>query len=183
VVSVQPELRFFLWRELPTPELSMNEYKVGYKKPPKEHQFKTNHQTAARPTGGKQKEDSLDVASWIDKPLKVKRGAKSVRMHPHEAAMNSLGKRALNGKHRAAKEFLKQCEIAGMLSPQQLEKMHGVFDAPRGVDLRVAKVMFETYGFPPWEVNEQAAIEAEIKHDEARIEKLYQKFLEDLDHG
>ena len=48
----------------------MNEYKVGYKKPPKEHQFKPNHQTAARPTGGKRKEDSLDVASWIDKPLK-----------------------------------------------------------------------------------------------------------------
>ena len=70
-----------------------------------------------------------------------------------------------------------------MLSPQQLEKMHGVFDAPRGVDLRVAKVMFETYGFPPWERDEQAAIEAEIKHDEARIEKIYQKFLEDSDHG
>ena len=48
----------------------MNGYKVGYKKPPKEHQFKPNHQTAARPTGGKRKEDSLDVASWIDKPLK-----------------------------------------------------------------------------------------------------------------
>ena len=60
--------------------------------------------------------------SWLDKPLKVKRGGKSVRMHPHEATMISLGKRALKGEPRAAKEFLKECAIAGLLSPQQLEQ-------------------------------------------------------------
>ena len=45
----------------------------------------------ARP-GGKRKEDSLYVASWLEKPLKVKPGAKSVRRQPHEAAMTSLGR-------------------------------------------------------------------------------------------
>jgi len=161
----------------------MNDYKVGYKKPPKEHQFKPKHQTAARPTGGKRKEDSLDVASWIDKPLTMKRGGKLVRIHPHEAAMTSLGKRALTGEHRAAKEFLKQCEIAGMLTPQQLEKPGSVFAVPHGVDPGVAKVMLETYGLPPWDKAEYAAVVAELERDEAHIEKLYQKFLEDLDHG
>ncbi len=106
----------------------MSEFKVGYKKPPKEHQFKPKNQTAARRNGGKRKEDDPDVAALLDKPLKVKRGGKSVRMHPHEAAMISLGKRALKGERRAAKEFLKQCEIAGLLTPQQLEQTHGVFD-------------------------------------------------------
>jgi hypothetical protein len=93
----------FLWRELPTPELSMKEYKVGYKKPPKEHQFKPKHQTAARPNGGKRKENCPDVAGWLGKPLKVKRGGKSISMHPHEAAMISLGKRALT-KGRAPRD-------------------------------------------------------------------------------
>ena len=63
----------------------MNEYKVGYKKPPKEHQFKPKHQPAARPDGGKRKEDSLDVASWIDKPLKssgAARRSKCTRTRP-----------------------------------------------------------------------------------------------------
>jgi len=160
----------------------MNEYKVGYKKPPKEHQFKPKHQTAARPNGGKIKEDSVDVASWIDKPLKVKRGGKSVRMHQHEAAMISLGKRALKGERRAAKEFLKQCEIAGLLAPQQLAQT-AVFAAPPGVDLGVAKVMIETYGLPHWETDEFAAIELEFKRDQGRIEELYEKFLKDLNHG
>ena len=80
----------------------MNEYKVGYKKPPKEHQFKPKHQPAARPDGGKRKENSPDVAGWLDKPLAVKRGGKTIRMHPHEAMMTSLGKRAL--KWRAPRD-------------------------------------------------------------------------------
>ena len=159
-----------------------DEYEVGYKKPPKAYQFKSKHQTTARPNGGKRKENSLDVASWIDKPLKVKRGGKSISMHPHEAMITSLGKRALNGEPGAIKQFLKLCEIAGLLTPQQLEQTHGVFVAPRGVDLRVAKVMIETYGLPPWELDEYAAIEAEFKRDQARIEELHEKFLEDLDH-
>jgi hypothetical protein len=167
----------------PNPELSMNEYKVGYKRPPKEHQFKPKYQTAARPNGGKRKEDSLDVASWIDKPLEVKRGGKSVRMHQHEAAMISLGKRALKGEHGAAKEFIKQCDIAGMLTPQQLEQTARVFAVPRGVDPSVAKVMLETYGLPPWERDEYAAILPELERDEAHIEELYRKFLEDLSNA
>ena len=120
---------------------------------------------------------------WLDKPLKVKRGGKSVKMHPHEAAMISLGKRALNGERRAAKEFLKQCDIAGLLTPQQLEQDGGVFEVPRGVDFSVAKVMLETYGLPPWEPDEYAAVDAEFERDQAHVEELYQKFLKDLDHG
>ena len=96
--------------------------------------------------------------------------------------MTSLGKRALNGEHRAAKEFLKQCEIAGMLTTQQLEKTESVFAVPRGVDPGVAKVMLKTYGLPPWEKADYAAVVAELERDQAHIEKLYQKFSEDLDH-
>ena len=119
----------------------------------------------------------------MGKPLKVKQGGKSVSMHPHEAAMISLGKRALKGEPRATKQFLKECEIAGLLTPQQLEQTHGVFVAPRGVDLSVAKVMIETYGLPPWEPDEYAAIEAEFKRDQAHVEELHEKFLGDLNHG
>ena len=91
----------------------MSEFKVGYKKPPKEHQFKPKNQTAARRNRERQEENDPDVAALLDKPLKVKRGGKSVRMHPHEAAMISLGKRALNGERRAAKEFLKAMRYCG----------------------------------------------------------------------
>jgi hypothetical protein len=157
-------------------------YKVGYKKPPTEHQFKPKHQTNVR-RNGERKESIPDVASWLDKPLKVKRGGKSIKMHPHEAAMISLGKRALKGERRAAKEFLKHCETAGLLTPQQVEQTCGVFFAPQGVDLRIAKVMFESYGFPPRDPDEYAAIETELKTDLARIEELERQFLEESKNG
>ena len=55
--------------------------------------------------------------------------------------------------------------------------------APRDVDLRVAKVMIETYGLPPWDPDEYAAVNAEFERDQARIEELYAKFLEDLSNA
>jgi len=155
----------------------MNEYTVGYKKPPKEHQFKPKQQT---PNGGKPKENIPDVAGWLDKPLKVKRGGKSISMHPHEAAMTSLGKRALNGEPRATKLFLKQCEIAGLLDAQQQEQTHGVVAPPRGAHPRIVKVLTDTYVLPPWDPDEYAATEAEFKRDQAHVEAIYVKFLEDL---
>jgi hypothetical protein len=160
----------------------MKEFKVGYRKPPKEHQFKPRHQTATRHNSGERQENSPDVAGWLDKPLKVKRGGKSIRMHPHEAAMISLGKRALNGERRAAKEFLRQCDIAGLLAPQQVRQNGGVFTVPRGVDPSVAKVMLGTYGLPPWDPDQYAAVVAEFELDEEHVEEIYQRFLEDLDH-
>jgi hypothetical protein len=160
-----------------------DEYEVGYRKPPKAHQFKPKHQNTARRNGGHQKEDGSDVASWLNKPLKVKRAGKSIKMHPHEAMMNSLGKEALKGKPRATKQFLRECELAGLLTAPELERTNGVFEVPSGMVGGVAKVMIETYGLPPWDPDEYAAVVAEYKRDEARIEELHAKFLEDLGNG
>ena len=96
--------------------------------------------------------------------------------------MNSLGKRALKGERRAAKEFLRQCDTAGLLAPQQVQQNGGVFTVPRGADPSVAKVMLEAYGLPPWDPDEYAAVVAEFERDEAHVEEIYKKFLEDLDH-
>lgn len=160
-----------------------DDYEVGYKKPPRQHQFKPRHERNARPGGGGRKESNLDVASWLDAPLKVKRQGKLTNMHPHEAAMLSLGKRALKGERSAAKEFLKQCELAGLLTAKQLEQTHGVFAAPRGVDLSIARVMIETYGLPPWDPDEYAAIKEELERDQARIDELYENFLRELNNA
>jgi hypothetical protein len=167
----------------PNPGAAMkDEYEVGYRKPPKEHQFKPKQHKAVHLNGVERKEYGSDVASWLDKPLKVKRGGKSIKMHPHEAMMTSLGKEALNGKPRATKQFLKYCEIAGLLNAKELEQTHGVFEVPRGANPRIAKVMIETYGLPPWDPDIYAAILAEYERDQAHIEELYEKFMEDLNN-
>jgi hypothetical protein len=160
----------------------MREFKVGYKKPPKEHQFTPKNQTAARRNGGERNEDIPDIAALLEKPVPVSRRGKSVRMHPHEAMMNSLGKRALKGERRAAKEFLRQCDFAELLAPQHVQQNGGVFRVPPGVESSVVRVMLKSYGLPPWDPDEYAAIAAEHERDVAHVEEVYQQFLKDLDH-
>jgi hypothetical protein len=43
--------------------------------------------------------------------------------------------------------------------------------------------MLETYGLPPWDPDEYAAMVEEFERDEAHVEEVYQRFLKDLDHG
>jgi hypothetical protein len=47
-------------------------------------------------------------------------------VHPHEAQLMSLGKRALKGEARAIKLFLKHCEAAGLLNAvtEQVSVVH-----------------------------------------------------------
>ena len=160
-----------------------NDYKVGYKKPPKEHQFKSKHLRDEAPGARTQRvEKGLDVAAWIDKPLEVKRRGKSTTMHPHEASLISLGNRALKGEPRATRLFLKECEIAGLLEPAAVGQTHGVFVIPRGVNRGIVKVLLDTYGLPPWDADIYAALEAEYERDQARIAELYDQFLKDLEN-
>jgi Family of unknown function (DUF5681) len=151
-------------------------YTVGYKKPPTEHQFKPGH---LRDGSQKASEKAPDIAALFDKPLKVKRGGKTVAMHPFEAELTSLGKRALKGEPRAMKLFVKHCEDAGLLEPPPAEQTHGVFVIPRGVNRGILHVLLETYGLPPWDRKIYAALEAEFERDQARIEELYIQFLKE----
>jgi DnaJ-domain-containing protein 1 len=129
------------------------------------------------------KENGLDLAGIFEKPLRVKRGGKTISMHPYEAELTSLGKRALKGQPRATKLFLKHCEAAGLLDPAPAEQTHGVFVLPKGVNPAIAKVLIETYGLPPWDADAYAALEAEYQRDQALIEERYKEFMKDHENG
>jgi hypothetical protein len=158
----------------------MKDYEVGYKRPPKEHQFKTKQSRKEHaPEKPSRKEVELDLAGILDKPLRFKRAGKAVSMHPHEALLTSLGKRALKGEARAAKLFLKHCEAAGLLEPAAVEQTHGVFEIPKGANAGIVRVLLETEGLPPWNRDVYAALEAEYRRDAENIETIYRRFLEE----
>jgi hypothetical protein len=157
-------------------------YAVGYKKPPAEHQFKPSYlRDGTQRTKRQRKEKAPDVAGLIEKSVQVKRGGKTITMHPFEAEVTSLANRALKGEPRAAKLFLQHCEGAGLLNPPIAEQTHGVFVIPRGVNPGIVRVLLETYGLPPWDPEVYAALEAEYERDQARIEELYVQFTKDLE--
>jgi hypothetical protein len=158
-------------------------YAIGYKKPPAEHQFKPSYlRDGAQETKRQRKEKAPDVAGMIEKSVQVRRGGKTVTMHPFEAEVTSLANRALKGEPRATKLFLKHCEVAGLLDPPFSEQTHGVFVVPKGANARIVRVPLETYGLPPWDPGVYAALEAEYERDQARIEELYVQFKKDLEN-
>src|SRR5260221_6948901 len=130
------------------PSKAGGSYAVGYKKPPTEHQFKSK-QLGDSPIKRARKEKVPDLAGLFDKPLQVKRGGKTIAVHPYEAELMSLGKRALKGEPRATKLFLKRCEIAGLLDPAPAEQTHGLLVIPKGVNWAITRVLLETHGFVP----------------------------------
>lgn len=158
-------------------------YSVGYKKPPAEHRFKPGYLTdSAKNTKPRRKENPPDVARMIEKSVQVKRGGKTITMHPFEAEVTSLGNRALKGEPRAAKLFLKHCDAAGLLNPPPAEQTHGVFEVPKDVNPGIVRVLLENFGLPPWDSAVYAALEAEYESDQARIEVLYNQFMKDLEN-
>jgi Family of unknown function (DUF5681) len=157
------------------------DYEVGYKKPPKAFQFKPKHARAeAQPVPRPRKSRELDVARLFDEPLRVKSDGKTVSMHPHEAQLMSLGKRALKGEARAIKLFLKHCEAAGLIAPAIAHR--SVVEVPHGINPSIARALLVSVGPPPWDAVAYAELEAEYRRDAARIELLYQRFIEGRSH-
>jgi hypothetical protein len=168
-----------------TPGASMkDDYEVGYKKPPKEYRFKPKRlRDAVQGAPRQRKEKPLDLAGIFNKPLLVKRGGKTVAMNAHEAELISLAKRALKGEPRATKLFLKHCDAAGLLDPEPGEQTHGVFVIPPSANRAIVPALLQTYGLPPWDPAEYAALEKEYETDQAHIEELFKQFMEDLENG
>jgi len=115
--------------------------------------------------------------------VQVKRGGKTIAVHPYEAELTSLGKRALKGEPRATKLFLKHCAAAGLLDSVTAEQTHGVFVIPKGANRAIVKVLLETYGLPPWDPDAYAALEAEYQRDQAHIEELFKQFMKEQENG
>ena len=155
------------------------DYEVGYKKPPKAHQFKSK-QARLEDQPRQPKRRHLDIARLFDQPLRVKSAGKTISVHPHEAQLMSLGKRALKGEARAIRLFLKHCESAGLIAAPAEHCF--VFEVPPSVNPAVARVLLKSVGLPPWDAVAFAELEAEYRRDSVRIQELYRCFMEGRTH-
>ena len=112
--------------------------KVGYGKPPPEHQFKKGKSghLAGRPP--KRKGKPIDAAAVLNEPLVVKKSGVRRKMQPFEVGLRRLVERALKKKDlNAILEFLQLCESHGLLKSPPVDQDGGVIWAPRGVDFHI----------------------------------------------
>jgi len=115
------------------PSKPPGDYEIGYRKPPKAHQFRKN-QTGNAKGRPRKKECATDVLSVIEEPLIVKVGDKTSEMHPFEISTRKLAQNATNGNLRAIIRFIKLCEEYAVFTPPPSDTGNGVLVAPPGVD-------------------------------------------------
>ena len=111
----------------------VNSYDVGFGKPPRENQFKKGHSGNLRGRPRKTTE-SIDVVSVIEQPVSVKVSGTKRDMHPFEAGLRQLVRKALNDKKpRAVIDLLKQFEAHGLFKQPEVAQQGGVIFAPKGI--------------------------------------------------
>jgi Family of unknown function (DUF5681) len=100
------------------PEPGKEEDKVGYKSPPKKHQFKKGE--SGNPKGSKKQEEISDIRIVMQgvfaELVKVSEGGKVRIVSREEAIMNAELMNALNGDPKAIEALFKRGQKCGLFS-------------------------------------------------------------------
>lgn len=117
-------------------KMPTGDYKVGYARPPKEHQIKKGEIRNPKGRGKSTKSDSTDISALLDEPIKVTAGGKERDMSPFEAGFRQLAKRAADGHLPSILKFIRVCEEYGVIAPPPAATGGGVITAPKGVSVQ-----------------------------------------------
>jgi hypothetical protein len=96
-------------------------------------------------------------------------------MHPHEATLYALAKRALKGEIRPLRHVLNEFKSAGLLEAPAAQPTSGVLVAPKGVPLELTARLVRLAGVPPWPAEIFDPVKAEYDRDRAHIQRLLEE--------
>ncbi|EHR04593.1 hypothetical protein [Bradyrhizobium sp. WSM471] len=159
-------------RGTPPVQAERRSYDVGYGKPPKATQFGVRPQPSrhSEATGARSGRTS-DLARFLDQPIEVKLNGRTTKLHPHEATLHGLFARTIKGQLRPIKQFLRECERAGLLDPEVLQHS-AVIHAPKDIPFDLACYVLIREGRPPWSKETLRPYLAEYERDLARLKTL-----------
>ncbi|MGY4406858.1 hypothetical protein [Bradyrhizobium sp. USDA 3315] len=146
-------------------------YEVGYGKPPKATRFGVRAQPL-RTRRRRDKQHAPDIAALLERPIEARIGGKLTKLHPHEAMLHGLFKRAVGGEIRAIKRFLEECKRAKLLDPPPQIVNRSVVVVPDGTPMSLAARLFNCVGPPPWDPDLCEQFRCEYERDLAHIEQL-----------
>lgn len=107
-----------------------DEYKVGYRKPPKHTQFRPGHSGNPRGRPKAQTNPKTLFKEIAEQRVPVRMGGKTKTMTFVEAIFNSLLSKALAGNPAAIRAFLKLIEVNGYFENGPPEGYYGVMVVP-----------------------------------------------------
>ena len=128
------------------------DYRVGYRRPPTESQFKPGRSGNNLGRPRKARPEPIDIARVLEQPVTVRVAGTTRQLTPFEASTRKLVGRAINEKHLgAALCFIRLCERYEIsLPPPKPMPRGGVLVVPQCWDWDEWMEMFATHGRPPW---------------------------------
>jgi hypothetical protein len=121
------------------------DYEVGYGKPPKQHQFKKGQ--SGNPNGPKPKRqvEQVNVGATLSQPVMVKTNQGKKLLHPLEAMLENLVRRALEDDH-----------LGSLIEVLNIFERYGEFAAP--VEVTGGGVVVAPPGRNPHEWLDEVAV-------------------------
>ncbi len=126
--------------------------KVGYGRPPKNHQFRPGESGNPRGRPKKRPPSYEDLLNALNEEVTVRQGNKDRKMHPFEAAVRKMVTRAVTDRSVPhALQFLALLDKHNVLRPMPAQrKTSGVLEVPWEWDWDEWFEMFARHGPPPW---------------------------------
>lgn len=159
-----------------------DDYEVGYRRPPKDTQFKKGE--TGNPNGRPRKRGAveMDVGAILNAPVTVVQDGKPRNMSPKEVELRRILKKAVTGDLRSIVYLLDQFQKYGALERPKSIHRGGVAVVPSSMPFGMGLDMFNRFGPPPWDRRQVAAGRAEYLATRSEEDRKRDEFIgyEDL---
>jgi hypothetical protein len=109
------------------------DYRVGYGRPPVEHQFKPGNRANPKGRGKKTRNRKIVISEVLFESVKVNEGGVEKQMPALEVVLKRLLSQALKGDLKAALTILGIAQREGLLTPEQEEAVDALPDNDRAI--------------------------------------------------
>lgn len=145
---------------------------VGYKKPPPNRRFKKGQSGNSRGRPKTRGRETLDLKAILNEPVTVTKDGVTQTMSPKDLELRATLQKAVEKKDfNSIKYLIEQCGKYGAINPETVQS-GGVLRLPNTMPWRMARMMAERFGVPPWTKAQMAKVREEYTAsctDEERI--------------